>query len=275
MRCADGRDQQQNVQYRGEDHHMDLSWREIHLWHANTTDVLVNASLTEYLACLSQLERGRYDRFQFDASRQEFLAGQVLVRSALSEYSDVEPTEWEFALDSYGKPRLKTQDGLMPLYFNLSHSGGRLVCAVGRHESTGVDIEAEEPGRRIRKIAHRHFAKAEVSQLLSLPDEAMIHRFYELWTLKESYIKARGKGLALALQDFEFEFDDEVVKFREHQPMDASQPTWQFWQLQTDKQFHLALACQPGDSEPIRNLRSFRMTQTGHSERETKLIRSS
>ena len=255
-------------------HHMELSENEIHLWLASIDQLLSLDSRANPLAWLSKAEKVRYERYQVESSRQEFLAGQMLVRSALSEYAEVEPERWQFAQDEYGKPRIKNSIGDACLSFNLSHSGGRLVCAIARHQSTGVDIEIIRPRRRIEKIARRHFADKEVDQLLALDEEARLDKFYQLWTLKESYIKARGLGLSLSLQSFGFEFAGKSLRFFENQPDCANNSGWQFWQLEAAGKFHLALACLGDNGQQIGNLRLFSRSLGGQAiEMEAKILR--
>lgn len=96
-----------------------------------------------------------------------------------------------------------------PLKFNISHSGEYLVCAFSKKE-IGVDIQ------RIKdidlKIAKRFFAKNEYSYINSMPENEKVDAFFRLWVLKESFIKAVGKGMFIPLNSFEIDFTEDSPK---------------------------------------------------------------
>ena len=91
--------------------------------------------------------------------------------------------------------------------FNLSHSRGRIVLLVGRNRLFGIDVEETGRVRKSIDIADRFFSRKEAQALSALPDDAKPLRFIEYWTLKEAYIKARGMGLRLPLDQFSFELE--------------------------------------------------------------------
>ncbi|ACA87573.1 4'-phosphopantetheinyl transferase family protein [Shewanella woodyi] len=128
------------------------------------------------------------------------------------------PSEWQFEYGEKGKPDLITEQALLSgLKFNISHSGDWLVVAVyqgqlglsgGERASIelGVDIERNRDSTNIYPILNHYFTQSETDELLSLPESSQRQRFFDLWALKESYIKAKGLGLALSLKSFYFDF---------------------------------------------------------------------
>ncbi|MEQ8954422.1 MAG: 4'-phosphopantetheinyl transferase superfamily protein, partial [Gammaproteobacteria bacterium] len=62
--------------------------------------------------------------------------------------------------------------------------------------------------RRVDRLVERFFSAVECRELLLLPGPQRLPRFYQLWTLKEAFIKAMGMGLALPLDSFSFSFSD-------------------------------------------------------------------
>jgi hypothetical protein len=92
------------------------------------------------------------------------------------------------------------------LRFNISHTDGLIACAVTIGREVGVDVETRRPSL-LHDVAGRHFAPREVSDLRSLPELEQDRVFFDYWTLKEAYIKARGFGLALPLGDFAFKLN--------------------------------------------------------------------
>lgn len=91
-----------------------------------------------------------------------------------------------------GKPYLKDYPNVQ---FNLSHSGCWGACALSE-TPVGVDIELVRPLRQ--QVARRFFTLSEQNWLAKRPSD----EFFRLWTRKESFTKALGKGLTLQLDSF-------------------------------------------------------------------------
>ena len=107
-----------------------------------------------------------------------------------------------FHYNKYGKPYLQYSPAI---YHNISHSGDWVVMALDDF-SIGIDIEEIKPVDY--EIAKRFFSKEEVYSLgTKIGDEKLGH-FYDLWTLKESYIKAVGKGLSIPLHSFSIDISE-------------------------------------------------------------------
>jgi 4'-phosphopantetheinyl transferase len=90
----------------------------------------------------------------------------------------------------------------VPLHFSLSHTDGLVACAVSFCERIGIDVEATDRPASHLAIARAFFSSAESDYLLSLPRAQQTDRFFDLWTLKEAYTKARGMGFHLPLDEF-------------------------------------------------------------------------
>ena len=176
----------------------------VDLWLFLLDDVDEPGRFRSYEALLSREERERRDRFRFERDRRLYLATRALVRTSLSRYRDVSPEEWRFAADDRGRPRLVGPELSPPIHLNLSNTAGLVACAVSvAHPRVGVDAEAKDRPAAL-EIAERFFAPGEVQALRALPGERQRARFFAYWTLKESYIKARGVGLSLPLERFAF-----------------------------------------------------------------------
>lgn len=254
---------------------MRLTQNQIHLWFVDQADfdaAELQASCGDWL---TRAELARYRRFQIDRRRKEFLLGKMLVRTVLSEYAPLPPGQWQFTENAYGRPAVSPGLVSPEIHFNLSHSGDRLVLAVSRLSALGVDIEASHRSRRIERIAGRYFSRAEIEALLQLTPRQQLARFYELWTLKESYIKARGMGLALPLQQFGFEFTgDKSLEFQAARELDDEPGRWRFWQLEPGGDYKLALAVKPGADTGAIQIASFqRSTPSGIQAVESRIIR--
>ncbi|HBJ89563.1 MAG TPA: hypothetical protein DDZ21_06305 [Gammaproteobacteria bacterium] len=239
---------------------MELPDDAVHIWVVNQADVYASELERLALDWLQVAEQRRYQRLGFDHHRRQLLLGKWLTRTCLSEYVDRDPAAWEIQTSAHGKPELVTKQLDRPLCFNLSHSADCMVLAVCRHPQLGVDLENASRERRVGKIADRFFAPTEANALLALPEAQQLERFYDLWTLKEAYIKARGLGLAIALDSFAFSFEDSKISLAEYEIPSAERLPWQIWQLLIDSPFKLALAVQPVNPGKISELRCFQRT---------------
>ena len=240
---------------------MRIEESEIHLWQLAQADFELSSLQGECLAWLTEAELERYRRFQFDRHRKQLLLGRALIRIALSNYdSSVSPESWSFTHNEYGKPSISPEQNSLSLHFNLSHSAERVVLAVSHIKDIGVDIECARKSRRIAAIAGRYFSEQEASQLLALPEDQQQSRFYDLWTLKEAYIKACGMGLAIPLQYFSYGFvgsDGLAIEF-DAQRNDVEE-AWRFWQLSAGPDFKLALAAKSDEKGMINSLSGWRL----------------
>lgn len=102
----------------------------------------------------------------------------------------------------HGKPYLKD---FPRIHFNISHTEGMAVCGIGSRP-LGIDIEAERPYKE--NVLRRVLSEAERRRLEELPEAERSRRFFCIWTLKESYVKAKGLGLTIPLTDISFEFGE-------------------------------------------------------------------
>ena len=181
--------------------HPDLADDEIHVWCAGL-DKLVS-DLPAFAEPLSESERKRADRFQFDRDRKRFIVRHGLLRMILGRYLNLEPARLSFTCESRGKPALAgTLDG-RTLHFNLSHSDGLALFAVARRFALGVDVERIRPIPEIDQIAGKFFSARESAVLKALPAEQKLEAFFNCWTRKEAYLKATGEGIADALAQIE------------------------------------------------------------------------
>ena len=158
-------------------------------------------------------EIAKVDRYRMPSSQVQALYVRNYLRNVLSCYSDLRPEEWRFEYGEKGKPSLVAEQQLKTgLNFNISHSKEHLLIAVcqieGKQVQLGVDIEHARSSTNIDSIMKHYFSDKELADLLELSKEEQRERFFDLWALKESYIKATGHGLATSLRSFSFEFSN-------------------------------------------------------------------
>jgi 4'-phosphopantetheinyl transferase len=213
----------------------------------------VRARLPQYRALLNDDERVREARFYFDADKERFVIGRALTRLQLSRFLGGDPRSWPLVTNRYGRPELASPTPA-PIGFNVSHTQGLVACAVAATTDIGVDVEFI--GRRLTyDVADRFFAPSEVSDLRRLGRDEQARVFYDYWTLKEAYIKARGMGLALPLAHFAFALRPPAPPTIRFDPaIDDDAATWQFAQSWPTEQHRLGVAVRrtPGRDLDIR-----------------------
>ncbi|CAA0126201.1 4'-phosphopantetheinyl transferase Sfp [Halioglobus japonicus] len=131
------------------------------------------------------------------SSREQVSSSDAFKRRVLSRYAEVAPEDWQFGVGKQGKPYLL--DAPCALDFNVSHSGEWLVCAVTAGTPVGVDVEEAKSTRDVMTLAQRFFREEEVAALAACRAAEQCDRFYDLWTLKEAAVKARGEQLLFGL----------------------------------------------------------------------------
>jgi len=156
---------------------------------------------------LSEDERARHARFKFESDRDIYLVAHALVRRMLSNLTGAASDALQFVAGEHGRPEIVAPGPAAAFRFNLSHTHGLVACAVTREADIGVDVEYVERKVDVLNVADHVFSVREVEGLAALSGEAQRERFFELWTLKEAYIKAIGKGLSAPLRSITFEPD--------------------------------------------------------------------
>jgi 4'-phosphopantetheinyl transferase len=204
-----------------------LSTNAAHLWYVRTGGIRADL-LRRCETLLSDDERLEWARFRFAETRVEYAVARAVVRTALSQYAEVAPERWRFARNAYGRPEISAPRDVPPLKFNLSHTRGGVACLVGLDRDVGVDVEETSGVGDIISIASRYFAPAEAADLLARPEAERRARFFDYWTLKESYIKALGIGLQLPLDCFSFDLDHGPIRISFAASQDDQATRWQF-----------------------------------------------
>ncbi len=176
-----------------------LVGHEAHVWLAHLPSA--RGPFSVLAASLSGEESERARRFRFDAHRERWQLTRGILRALLAAYLGTEPRLIAFREGPHGKPALAHDDSLR---FNTSHSGDYAAFAMTRLGDVGVDLEqVRDETIRGLEIARRYFAPGELSYLESLPEQDRTRAFFDCWTRKEAFVKARGDGLFSGLDQFE------------------------------------------------------------------------
>ena len=177
---------------------------DVHVWLADPK-LALNAELRPRLeAVLGAGERERHRAYFFEQHRAQYLVAHALLRFALSQYVPREPASWTFTQGRYGRPEIASSCSV-PFRFSVSHTHGLVGVAVTRTSDIGFDLEHTCRPFDPLPLAERYFAPLEVAVLCRMTAQQQRQRFFEYWTLKEAYAKARGLGLRLPLDQCTFE----------------------------------------------------------------------
>lgn len=150
------------------------------------------------LCLLIDLEkRYKIEKFINKKDKLRALIGEILIRTIIAEELGIRNKNIVFKKNQYGKPYLKDQ---LKFHFNISHSGDFVVCAID-NDPIGIDIE-EVKFIEYKEIAKSFFTISEYNYIIKKDLKSSLSKFYEIWTLKESYIKQCGQGLSIPLKSF-------------------------------------------------------------------------
>jgi 4'-phosphopantetheinyl transferase len=174
---------------------------EVHVWFARlnrTPD-----RLARMRTVLDSDETARAARFVMDKHRNRFIAARAMLRDLLAGYLEQPPESIRLVYNEWGKPALAPGFAPLDLRFNLSHSGDLAMYAFALARDVGVDIEMIRADAAGDRIAENYFSPTEVATLRALPPDKQLEGFFNCWTRKEAYVKARGAGLSIDLKSFD------------------------------------------------------------------------
>lgn len=163
------------------------------------TGGLAASSLSALADLLDTEERARAARLPQGPARRDFLAAHALARHVLSRHRPaLPPRAWRFTTGPHGKPAPLGAEGLA---FSLSHGAGLVAVAVSEGTEVGVDVEPLAAEAHMERIAPVFCAPDEQVALSVMAPEARRAALLALWTLKESLVKAVGRGFSLSPRD--------------------------------------------------------------------------
>lgn len=177
-----------------------LTRNVVHIWRVDLDESLENVHT--FFNTLSIDEQNRAGRFHFDKDKNRFVITRGILRSLLGHYLELSPAKVCLSYNSYGKPILDVPTANEPLCFNVSYSRGVAIFALTVNANIGVDVEFMEEKFPTSEVAERFFSRGESATVQGLPERQKTETFFRLWTQKEAYVKAVGKGLTHPLPEF-------------------------------------------------------------------------
>ncbi|MGD8123098.1 4'-phosphopantetheinyl transferase family protein [Vibrio sp. TRT 2004] len=236
---------------------MKLPKKCIDIWVARPTQIKGCNLVSEYLKILTDQEIEQIQRFSSETQRHTALITRVFIRVLLSKYLGITPESVFFRTGCKGKPEIsKIQT---PIRFNLSHTYDFIVCAVTLVNDIGVDVEYTQREIQIDNFSKHFFCDSERARLLTLPLMQRRETFFELWTLKESYLKACGEGVGEALSHFTFNLEDKAhieIIFNSMRKDDPK--NWQSWLFSGSPSHRIAVSIRSPKTEEYQ-IRQFQM----------------
>ena len=220
---------------------LDSGSQEVQVWRAFLDQPSLD--IARLFELLSDDEQVRARRFRFRRDYVRYIAARAMLRTILGRYLDITPSRLKFLYGARGKPSLAQECGGDSVRFNLSHSQGVALLGITRQVEIGIDIEFIREDFATIEIAQHFFSPGEIATLRTLPPDARARGFFNCWTRKEAFIKARGEGLSLPLDKFEVSLlpGEPAELFRtEFDPEEANR--WVLRDLSLDDHYVGALA---------------------------------
>lgn len=160
------------------------------------TDMFSQSEYDSIRKLVSEERRKLCDRFRFKEDYNRSLLGEYLILKMVSDKCNIPIGEISIFKDANGKTYVDSKYGL---YINVSHSGEYVVGIIS-DKNCGIDVEKIEDIDI--SMFDTVFTKQEMQYINSFPKEKQLEKFYEIWTIKESYTKYVGLGLGIDLNSF-------------------------------------------------------------------------
>ena len=223
-----------------------LGSNDVHVWCASLD--LKPSQLESLYETLAEDERARARRYHAQKDRDHFIVARGRLREILSRYLKISANKIHFCYGAYGKPALASSTDRQPLHFNISHSHGMALYAISLDREVGIDLERVRPGVMKENIAQLFFSPYEVEKLRSLPDDLQQKAFFNCWSRKEAYIKARGEGLHIKPDSFDVSLcpGEPPTLLRSSAGPDESS-RWSLYDLNPGKDYAAAIAVEGHD----------------------------
>jgi 4'-phosphopantetheinyl transferase len=219
----------------------------VHVWLAKPDAPPTRARIAGWRTLLAPDELAYAKQHKTPELRRRHLLGRAVLRLALSRYSAIAPRDWRFALERGGRPRV-AGPGPAKLSFSLSSTPGLVAVAIARFPAVGLDLESTAAAIP-SDLVERLLTPSEGRALRRLPQGQRMRRFYELWTLKEAYLKARGLGLAVPPWSFGFRLGNRIAL--ESKGSDRPAGAWKFAILRPTPEHQVAVAAHPPRDAPL------------------------
>lgn len=189
---------------------------ETKVYIADTADLKNEMLFKKLYHTVSSERRAKIDRYLFEKDKRLSLAAELLLKKGLQ---DAGLDKYRLRYGRGGKPCIEGQSNR---YFNLSHSEERAMCVISSRE-VGCDVEKVQEIEL--EVARRFFCEEEYEKITE--QETVFQRydiFFRIWTLKESFMKATGLGMALPPDTFQIAMHSDIITVKQT----ISRENWNF-----------------------------------------------
>ena len=207
----------------------ELQKNEIHIWCIQWHEIAVKIQCERCF--LEKNEIVKADKFINDADKYRYLVGRILTKYLAAFYLSVQMENIIIKEDNFGKPYLKCKTKEINLQYNLSHSGAYLLLVFGYGMSLGVDVQEKIQLADYKDIAEHFFQKYEYQAICEDPTE---NTFFDIWTAKEAYVKAIGKGWSQDSDSF-------YIKNNNIYSLNEKLGNWRIYRFKLDRNYSVAI----------------------------------
>lgn len=208
----------------------------IDIWYLPINNI-PSENIKYYYGFLTRNEKAQYDNFYFSKEKNRYLLTRYLIGQLLFEYTGDSNMSLKLNHNTWGRPFIPPAYNTYQINFNISHNEEYIICALVSNGKIGVDIESYAH-HRPRLIVEDFLADEEIINLKYISGPGWNKRFIEFWTLKESFIKGVGKGMAIPLNSFYFTINKSNIQFFDQD----SQGDWHFMLFEGQSGNSLAIA---------------------------------
>jgi len=205
---------------------------------------LDNFDLIESESYLSIEEKERSEKIKFQ--KRQFIITRTVLRQLLANILNVTPDKVSFSYTSYLKPYISDKINEKNIQFNISHSKNFALIGISLETEIGIDIQAIDHRIEIQSLSNRFFSQREKEILNKLSGGEKLNAFYQIWTNKESFIKADGRGISFGLE----KFSSLNINSPSKSKVITTKPVrgeWFTYNLECPKEYRAALTCNKPD----------------------------
>ena len=177
---------------------------QVHIW--SHTLHFDDPFLREAPYMLSDDELSRATRYHHERDKRVYESGHVLIRKVLAHYTSLDPAKLVLTPVVNRKPEL--MNAPFKIHFNITHSGHKILVAVGFSSDVGVDVEKSLTDFDTDGFSEANYHPNEVAHLKKLSGKEETDYFYTVWTRKEAWLKLTGEGINDQLKNLDFSGKD-------------------------------------------------------------------
>lgn len=183
-------------------HNYIINENEVHVWYYFLD--LSDQGVDFFYNLLSEEEKKEINKIKVPVVRNRRVISKAIVKNIISMYLGLNIHKIKFSYNQFGKPVLSEDINFPGLNFNISHSGSLGMIALVKNNQIGIDLEQIIELADLDDIISLCFSKHEQHLFNSLSGLEKTKLFYKIWTGKEAFIKAIGKGFSFPLQNITF-----------------------------------------------------------------------